>query len=80
VELNPRPGDSLMVIKADGRWFHDGGNQTTGDDPRLAGLLRRDERSALLVTPHEQQAIVVEGAPHRCRCVARCPRLPAQYR
>ena len=45
--------DSLMVIKADGRWFHDGGEIRRPAMIRaFAGLLRRDEQGQhWLVTP-----------------------------
>lgn len=57
-------GDSLMVIKADGRWFHDGGEIRRPAMVRaFAGLLRRDENGRYwLVTPFEKQSIVVEDA------------------
>ncbi len=57
-------GDSLMVIKADGRWFHDGGEIKRPAMVRaFAGLLRRDSSGQhWLVTPHEKQAITVEDA------------------
>ncbi|MEY4952728.1 MAG: hypothetical protein RL299_1152 [Pseudomonadota bacterium] len=57
-------GDSLMVIKADGRWFHDGGEIKRPAMIRaFAGLLRRDDSGQhWLVTPHEKQAIAVEDA------------------
>ena len=57
-------GDSLMVIKADGRWFHDGGEIRRPAMIRaFASLLRRDAQGQhWLVTPHEQQSIVVEDA------------------
>lgn len=57
-------GDSLMVIKADGRWFHDGGEIRRPAMVRaFAGLLRRDaDGSHWLVTPAEKQSIVVEDA------------------
>jgi len=57
-------GDSLMAIKADGRWFHDGGEIRRPAMVRaFASLLRReDDGSYWLVTPHEKQAIVVEDA------------------
>lgn len=56
--------DSLMMIKADGRWFHDGGEIKRPAMVRaFAGLLRRDEAGQhWLVTPHEKQAIAVEDA------------------
>ena len=57
-------GDSLMVIKADGRWFHDGGEVRRPAMIRaFASLLRRDAQGQhWLVTPHEKQSIVVEDA------------------
>lgn len=57
-------GDSLMAIKADGRWFHDGGEIRRPAMVRaFASLLRREgDGSYWLVTPHEKQAIVVEDA------------------
>lgn len=64
-QWNPaHSGDSLMVIKADGRWFHDGGEIRRPAMIRaFAGLLRRDQQGQhWLVTPHEKQAIVVEDA------------------
>ncbi len=64
-QWNPQvSGDSLMVIKADGRWFHDGGEIKRPAMIRaFAGLLRRDEAGQhWLVTPHEKQAIAVEDA------------------
>lgn len=64
-QWNPaHSGDSLMVIKADGRWFHDGGEIRRPAMIRsFAGLLRRDEQGQhWLVTPHEKQAIAVEDA------------------
>lgn len=57
-------GDSLMVIKADGRWFHDGGEIRRPAMVRaFASLLWRDAQGQhWLVTPHEKQAIAVEDA------------------
>ena len=57
-------GESLMVIKADGRWFHDGGEIKRPAMIRaFAGLLRREAGGQhWLVTPHEKQAIAVEDA------------------
>lgn len=57
-------GDSLMTIKADGRWFHDGGEIRRPAMIRaFAGLLRRDgDGRYWLVTPFEKQSIVVEDA------------------
>lgn len=64
-QWNPQDsGDSLMVIKADGRWFHDGGEIRRPAMIRaFSGLLRRDaEGQHWLVTPYEKQAIAVEDA------------------
>ncbi len=64
-QWNPaHSGDSLMVIKADGRWFHDGGEIRRPAMIRaFAGLLRRDAQGQhWLVTPHEKQSIAVEDA------------------
>lgn len=64
-QWNPADGgDSLMTIKADGRWFHDGGEIRKPAMIRaFAGLLRRDGAGQhWLVTPHEKQAIAVEDA------------------
>lgn len=57
-------GDSLMVIKADGRWFHDGGEIRRPAMIRaFASLLRRDpDGRHWLVTPVEKQSIEVEDA------------------
>lgn len=56
--------DSLMTIRADGRWFHDGGEIRRPAMIRaFAGLLRRDaDGRHWLVTPSEKQAIAVEDA------------------
>ena len=56
--------DSRMVIKADGRWFHDGGEIKRPAMVRaFASLLWRDpEGQHWLVTPHEKQSIAVEDA------------------
>ena len=56
--------DSLMQIKSDGRWFHDGGEIKRAAMIRaFASLLRRDaEGQHWLVTPHEKQSIVVDDA------------------
>ena len=64
-QWNPQAsGDSLMVIKADGRWFHDGGEIRRPAMIRaFAGLLRREaDGSHWLVTPAEKQSIEVEDA------------------
>jgi hypothetical protein len=66
-------GDSLMVIKADGRWIHDGGEIKRPAMIRaFAGLLRRDpDGQHWLVTPQEKQAITVEDAAFIATDVAR---------
>ena len=64
-QWNPQASsDSLMTIKADGRWFHDGGEIRRPAMVRaFAGLLRREEDGSYwLVTPVEKQAIKVEDA------------------
>jgi hypothetical protein len=62
-----------MVIKADGRWFHDGGEIRRPAMIRaFAGLLRRDaDGQHWLVTPFEKQAIAVEDAAFIATDVAR---------
>lgn len=57
-------GDSEMVIKADGRWFHQGGLISRPAMVRaFASLLWRDEAGQhWLVTPYEKLAIAVEDA------------------
>ena len=61
--------ESRMVIKADGRWFHDAKFPGDGEIKRpamiraFASLLWRDEAGQhWLVTPHEKQSIAVEDA------------------
>ncbi len=56
--------DSLMTIKADGRWFHDGGEVRRPAMIRaFASLLRRDSDGRhWLVTPHDKQSVTVEDA------------------
>ena len=56
--------DSLMQIKPDGRWLHDGGEIKRPAMIRaFASLLRRDaDGQYWLVTPHEKQSIVVDDA------------------
>ena len=64
-QWNPQAsGDSLMTIKADGRWFHDGGEIRRPAMVRaFANLLWRDDDGQhWLVTPHEKQSIAVEDA------------------
>jgi hypothetical protein len=59
-----RSGDSLMTIRGDGRWFHDGGEIKRPAMIRaFSSLLWRDAAGQhWLVTPHEKQAIAVEDA------------------
>lgn len=66
-------GDSLMTIRADGRWFHDGGEIRRPAMIRaFSSLLWRDpEGQHWLVTPHEKQAIVVEDSAFQATDVAR---------
>lgn len=66
-------GDSLMVIRADGRWFHAGGEIRRPAMIRaFAGLLRRDDAGQhWLVTPAEQQSIAVEDAAFLATDVSR---------
>ena len=66
-------GESLMVIKADGRWFHDGGEIRRPAMIRaFASLLRRDpDGQHWLVTPYEKQAIAVEDAAFQATDVVR---------
>lgn len=56
--------DSLMQIRPDGRWFHDGGEIKRPAMVRaFASLLRRDANGQhWLVTPHEKQSIAVDDA------------------
>jgi uncharacterized protein len=57
-------GESRMVIRADGRWFHDGGEIRRPAMVRaFASLLMRDAAGQhWLVTPHERLSIAVEDA------------------
>jgi uncharacterized protein len=64
-QWNPaHQSDSRMTIKADGRWFHDGGEIRRPAMIRaFASLLWRDAAGQhWLVTPHEKQSVVVEDA------------------
>ncbi len=64
-QWNPQvTSDSLMVIKADGRWFHDGGEIKRPAMIRaFSSLLWRDAQGQhWLVTPHEKQVIAVKDA------------------
>lgn len=58
-------GDSLMVIRADGQWLHEGRPIARPELVRLfASILRREpDGSFVLVTPGEKLAITVEDAP-----------------
>jgi uncharacterized protein len=58
-------GESHMVIKRDGSWWHEGGKI---ERPALVNLFatilrREDDGQFYLVTPHEKQWIEVEDAP-----------------
>ena len=57
-------GESHMVITADGRWFHEGGQITRPAMVRaFSSLLMRDPAGQhWLVTPHEKLRIEVEDA------------------
>lgn len=57
-------GDSHMLIAADGRWFHEGGEIRRPAMVRaFASLLMRDsDGQHWLVTPHEKLSIEVEDA------------------
>ena len=59
-----KSGDSEMVIKADGRWFHQGGLISRPAMVRaFASLLMRDAGGQhWLVTPYEKLTIAVEDA------------------
>lgn len=65
--------DSLMTIRADGRWFHDGGEIKRPAMIRaFSSLLWRDpEGQHWLVTPHEKQSIAVEDAAFQATDVVR---------
>jgi uncharacterized protein len=65
-------GDSLMTIRADGRWFHDGGEIKRPAMIRaFSSLLWRDaDGQHWLVTPYEKQAIAVEDAAFQAIDVA----------
>ena len=62
-----------MQIKADGRWFHEGGEIKRPAMVRaFASLLRRDpDGQYWLVTPHEKQSIAVDDAAFIAVDVAR---------
>ena len=63
----PDRGDSRMEIRADGSWWHDGGEIQRPALVRLfASILRREaDGSYWLVTPHEKQRIAVADLPFR---------------
>ena len=57
-------GDIDIVIKADGKWFHEGGYFTRQDLARMfASVLRREGDDYFLVTPVEKLKICVEDVP-----------------
>ena len=56
-------GDSLMTIRADGTWLHDGSPITRPAMIRaFASLLLRDQDGHWLVTPMQKLSVVVEDA------------------
>ncbi len=59
--------DSRMEIRADGSWWHDGGQITRPALVRLfSSILRReDDGRFALVTPHERQFVQVADTPFR---------------
>ena len=65
--------DSLMEIKADGRWLHDGGEIKRPAMVRaFSSLLRRDAGGQhWLVTPVDMQSVAVEDAAFMAIDVAR---------
>ena len=65
--------DSLMEIKGDGRWLHDGGEIKRPAMVRaFASLLRRDaDGQHWLVTPVDMQSVAVEDAAFMATDVAR---------
>jgi hypothetical protein len=60
-----KTGDSEMLITADGRWFHQGGEIRRPAMVRaFSSLLRREaDGNYHLVTPQERLSITVEDAP-----------------
>jgi len=62
-----RTGDSLMEIRADGSWYHEGGRINRPAMVRLfSTILRREaDGSHVLVTPAEKLSIAVEDTPFR---------------
>jgi uncharacterized protein len=58
-------GDSEMLIAADGKWYHQGGEITRPAMVRaFSSLLRRDnDGSHWLVTPQQKLSIAVDDAP-----------------
>ncbi len=61
----PLSGHSLIQIKSDGRWWHDGRLIERENMVRLFSriLRREDDGSYVLVTPYEKQTVNVEDAP-----------------
>jgi len=66
-------GDSHMEIRADGRWYHEGGEITRPAMIRaFSGLLRRDaDGRHWLMTPHQRLAIAVADAAFMATDVVR---------
>ena len=57
-------GDSDMVIRRDGTWFHEGAPINRARLVRLfSSILRREDDDHFLVTPVEKLAITVEDSP-----------------
>lgn len=73
---NPaRSGEIDIVIRPDGRWYHEGGLIGREALVRLfSTILRRDDDGFWLVTPVEKLRIVVEDAPFVAVRVDRTPR------
>lgn len=61
----PYTGDSAIVIRANGDWYHEGGLIKRPALVRLfSSILRRDaDGRIMLVTPVEKQSVTVEDAP-----------------
>jgi len=60
----PFCGDLDIVVKADGRWIHEGGEIKRPKMVKLfSSILRKEGDSYFLVTPVEKVGITVEDAP-----------------
>ena len=62
-----REGDSLMEIRADGSWYHEGGRINRPAMVKLFSTILRREADGghVLVTPAEKLSIAVEDTPFR---------------